>query len=1376
MVDYLYKVIFLYPRASFFISNIVFIALSFVHFSSNAQGFNGIPDNFEFKHFTPANGLSQRSVMTILQDTKGYLWIGTRDGLNKFDGNKFTVYRKDFEDPNSLSNNSILSIYEDNLKNIWIGTQIGINKYNPKTDKFIRYEHYDKQKKISEYFVRSFMQIDNDLLWAATDNGIVQINIKTNAVTLIQKKPNHANSLTNNQTRFILKHTDGNIWICNTKFIDIYNPKNKTFKHVNYPKDNNNTHLNNLPTLYLDKKNTLWLGYEQGLAYYNRKQQLFVNLELEGRKAINTAVRSLEEDLFGNLWIGSYDGLYILNPSNDKLKHIVHDNNNATSLSQNSIYKIVRDSRGDMWMGTWADGLNYFNRDNDAFKNIRFGNNKLNYWVVSGIAEDSDKNLWIGTEGGGLNFYNTKTKKFTYFKNNPKDQNSIKANNVKSVIVDRNQNIWIGIHDGGVNFLNPHNYPLKFVNIDFPQKNNIALKGYKVLTLFEDKNGNIWIGTLTGGLIFYDVKQKLLSKIDNNIISIMSIVQTENNDVLLIGGDNGLETININTKKRNKIYIKRKSQNEPSLNVNCIFIDDLSNYWIGTEGEGLYVHNPKKNSTRNYRIKEGLPNNIIYGILPDGVGNIWLSTNNGISNLNIKSGIIKNYNHSDGLQGNEFNYGSYYKTKDNQLIFGGTNGLTYFNPKDIKKNKYIPNIDINNIDVNNLPYSAISDSTKTIILKYDENNFSIDFTALSYMLPQKNKFSYILVGNDKKWNEVGKQRKAVYTNIKEGNYVFKVKGSNNDGVWNNEGATLNITVLPAPWRTWWAYLIYFAILASLFLYIRKLILLRIRERKEKERLEQINQLKLGIFTDVSHDFRTPLTLIIGPLEKMIRENSGNAEIRQQHEIMLKNSKMLLQLINQILDFRKGESGTLTLQASKGNIVPFVEDVKKSFDLLAQKKNIYYHLSSEKDIEAWFDKNKLKNILYNLLSNAFKFTNAGSKISVSITTVTEKRGFESIDYVDISVVNFGEKIPESKLDLIFDQFYQLDQQHKKAGYGIGLALIKRLVDLHKGEIKVKSSHEDGTRFSILLRLGKQHLTAQECVDETDSLEEDGENQFYIDERIDDSIENINDSYLSCVNTYDEKQQNLLVVEDNLELQSFIKDIFTNKFNVYVANNGQQAIHIANNKAIDLIISDIQMPIMDGFDLCNNIKSTLLTSHIPVILLTAKTSPTHHEKGYEIGADAYIEKPFNSKILKLRVINILQTRANFIQKFKNESILEPENLAVTTPDEIFLKSAFSVVEQNINNEEFSASLFVDEMKMSRTVIYTKIKALTGQNISSFIRTIRLKKAGILLTETTTNVSQVAYEVGFNDLKYFRECFKEFYKVTPSEYKKKYSKKSE
>jgi signal transduction histidine kinase/ligand-binding sensor domain-containing protein/DNA-binding response OmpR family regulator len=1358
--------------------NVLFFLCSISVLSSQNNG-----QELKFKHYTSTDGLSQRSVMAILESKKGYLWFGTRDGLNKFDGKKFKIYRHFTNDSTSISNNNIHSIYQDTFDNIWIGTQNGLNKLNPSKDNFRQYRVKQNQQSIAGNIVWGITQIKN-YLFVATNNGVSRINITTNEIKNYRNEKDNPFSLSNNSTRSFMKAANGNLWISNIYYIDIFNPVNNTFSRINYPKHaSEKIFINDRPTLFQDSQDIIWLGYNNGIATYNKKTQKFEDYLFDDKKPTLSAVRTICEDLSGNLWIGTYEGLYILDSEKKLLKHITQDENRANSLSQNSIYKIIRDSRGDMWLGTWAAGINYFNGDNQSFKEISFGKSdtSLNYKVVSGITEDSEGNLWIGTEGGGLNFLNRKTNKFQFFKNNPEQENSLTANNVKAVIKDKNDNIWIGIHDGGVNFLNPNKKPFQFQKIDFPKSSEFSLEGFKVLSLLEDKNGNIWIGTLTGGLILYDIKTKILTKLDQDIRTVMCIVESANPNILLIGGDNGLESIHINTHKKTKINIRdKRSKTQESLYVNSVFKDNFDNYWLGTEGQGVYMYNPKRKETRHFGVDEGLPSDIVYGILSDNNGNLWISSNYGISRLNIQSNKIKNYTYSDGLQGNEFNYGSFFKTKKGELFFGGTNGLTYFNPSNIQENTFLPKVDIYNLEVNNAPFLRITDAISEVKLKHNQNNFSIEFAALSYMQSEKNQFAYILEGYDEDWHYVKNQRKVIYTNLDFGEYTFKVKAANNDGLWNTNGDSLKIEVSAPIWQTWWAYLLYSLGFVFLVLYIRKLLLLRAKDKKElkqerleKEKIEEVNKMKLNLFTDVSHEFRTPLTLIIGPLERMIHKKMGDAYVQEQHQIMDKNAKVLLQLINQILDFRKNDSGKLFLQASKNNIIPFIQDVKDSFKGLAQQKNVNYKFNtSKKNIEVWFDNIKLKKILFNLISNAFKFTKDNNDLFVNVYTTIEEENSLEIEYVVIDIINFVSVIPESHIKLIFERFYQLDDTKREMGSGIGLSLTKSLVELHKGHIEVNSSANEGTCFSVFLRLGKDHLSENDFLTESNTFDD----KKFLDnlDIIQDLVHFENKQDLP-VKAYNKELQSLLIVEDNVGLQNFIKDIFIDKYNIFVADNGAQGLTMAENNAIDLIISDVSMPIMDGFELCEKIKTTLITSHIPVILLTAKTSQTHQEKGYSIGANAYITKPFNATLLETRVDNLLQTRSSLIRKFKKDIILKPKELTITSTDELFLQKAIKVVEENITNPEFNTNLFIELMGMSRTVLYTKLKALTGQNLSTFIRIIKLKRAGQLIAQTDMNISQVAYEVGFNDLKYFRKCFKDFFKQLPSKYRENNSQKN-
>ncbi|MFC2126862.1 two-component regulator propeller domain-containing protein [Bacteroidota bacterium] len=1326
-----------------------------------------VPSNLSFKKFTTKNGLSQSSVIAIIQDSKGYLWFGTRDGLNKFDGISFIKFRHNSEDKNSLSHSWVTCIFEDKDANIWVGTKNGLNLFNPKKNNFTQIKTHSKGISVSDNEIWDINQTNNNRIMVSSKNGLTDINYKKNFSTYIKNNPTNTNSPSHNNTRCFLNTNDGYLWICTIKKVDRIHLATNTWEHYNYPLNTNKAaHITNSPVLFKDNRGTIWLGYENGIAFLPPNKTTFEDFLFKGEKKITTGVRSIAEDLENNLWIGTYTGLEILNTKQQIFKRFIHDNNNPKSLSQNSIYKIIRDSRGDMWIGTWAGGINYFDHSYDNFKQISSGatSNMLNYKVVSSIISTSNNNLWIGTEGGGLNFLNKKTELFTYYKHNPKDPNSISSNNIKSMILDKNENLWIGTHDGGLNFLNTHKKPYVFEKFNREQHDSIDLKKYRILSLLEDVRRNIWIGTERNGLLIYNTKSKKFKTIDSSINAAYAIKQSQNSEIIFVAGPNNLLKININTKQIEHLNIIKSDGYIPK--TNCVFEEKDKTIWIGTEGQGLFEYNPVSKKSKKYGIAEGLLNEVIYTILPDNNNNIWVSTNNGISRLNLLTKKIKNYDESDGLQGNEFNYGAAHKNKKGILLFGGTNGLNYFNPKSIVENNFVPNVNITAVKVNNKPYLNNVDETSEIKLKYNQNDFSIGFNALSYSQSNKNKYAYQLIGFDENWNYIENKKEANYTNLDSGSYTFTIKAANNDGLWNNEEKKLNIIILPAPWKTWWAYSLYIMIFSLLVYYIRSFAITRIKEKNElkqekldKEKLEEVNQMKLKLFTNISHDFRTPLTLIIGPLQRMMKEKKGNSFIQDQHKIMNRNANMLLDLINQILDFRKSESGKLVLYASKGDLISFVKSIKSAFDDLANHKNVEYFFESNlKSLDVWFDKIKMKKIIFNLLSNAFKYNQHNSKISIKITNI-------ETSFVIIEITNFGEVIPDESINHVFDRFYRFDQEGVQSGTGIGLALTKSLVELHKGEISVTSSIEKGTCFKVTIPLGSAHLSENEKITENQEFSEeiDSTQPFYLEKDI-----NASESKEKETQEKENLVPTILIVEDNEDVRHFVKGIFIKKYTVLEAENGKTAVDIAHKKQIDLIISDVMMPEMNGFELCEHIKTNITTSHIPVILLTAKTAEAHQKTGYTIGADAYITKPFDDTILEVRVDNLLKTRKSLISKFKKDIILEPKELTFTSADEQFLEKAIKIIEENISNHEFNVNYFTNKMNMSRSVLYRKLKAITDQSITEFIRTIKLKKAGQLIAKTQMNISEIAYEVGFNDLKYFRKCFKVLFHVLPSEYR--------
>ena len=1339
----------------------------------------------KFKNFSLKEGLSQSSVLCILQDKKGFLWFGTRDGLNKYDGNEFKIFRRNSQDSKSLSSNFIKTLYEDSKGNLWVGTIDGLNKFNLKTNSFERYVIDTKKKGFDHFEIWSIVEDENEYLWLGTSLGIKKIDTKKDVFVEAVYNESDKN-IFNAPTRSLLMTSNNELWVKTTKHIGLYSLKTKAIKYYPYPGNYlAEQHKNNVSVLYQDKEKNIWLGFKNGLALFNKDIDSFefFSLKTQKKEAIKDDVRSICEDYQGNLWVGTYNGLYVLNQKKDSISHLIHDQNNPNSLCQNSIYKIYQDIKGDIWIGTYAGGISYYDRSYDIFKHFYSGanNTKLNYKVVSSIIEDENNNLWIGTEGGGINVYNKETGIFKYYTNNPNNSNSLSANNVKAMIKDHADNLWIGTHDEGLNFLNPKKRPFKFKKYKNDSDNNNGLSNNRIISLFEDYENNIWIGTSGGGLNVLNNKTNTITRIEDTLgiagNIIYKIAKTSNKNELLVGGSNGLAKINIKTKQLSKIDYLKENDLQVSVGVLSIYEDNNKNLWIGTDGEGLYYYKTTS-KTIKFDTTKGLPNDVIYGIVPDNNKHIWLSTNYGLSRIHIESFQIKNFNDSDGLQSNEFNYGAYLKNKKGELLFGGANGFNIFNPNEIIENSFVPPVSITSFKVNNKPYLNITDTTDLITLKHDQNVFNFEFVALSYSQPNKNQYAYKLEGFDEAWNFIGNKKSATYTNLDHGDYIFKVKASNNDELWNEKGAEIKIAILPALWQTWWAYLIYLISLIGVFMIIRKYSLIRIKERNElkqerfeKERIEEVNKLKLELFTNISHDFRTPLTLILGPLERLLKtENNKDSFIDKQHRIMYRNASTLMELINQLLDFRKSESGKLLLSASKSNIVPFVNDIKLAFDELAKAKNIDFSLASTSDdIEVWFDQTKLKKIIINLLSNAFKFTSNGGIIVLDISVAKKSKKKKTDSYVKLRVTDNGRGIPKVNKKFIFDRFYQLGE---RSGTGIGLSLAKNLIELHKGTIKVNSSENSGTSFAVKLPLGNAHLRREQKVENIELVQDNNmfnlEKAAYVGKGVIAQQEQTQDQDKPI----DKSLASILIVEDNLEVRTFVKSIFLNKYNIFDAENGEKAIEIARANDIDLIISDVMMPIMDGLEMCNEIKTNIKTSHIPVILLTAKTSQEVQKSGYQIGADAYITKPFDVNILEVRVINLLKSRKSLIAKFKKDIILQPKELTVTSSDEIFLKKAIDIVEQNISNSEFSIVKFINEMGTSRSVLYRKLKALTDQSISEFIKTIKLKRAAQLISKSDMYISEIAFDLGFNDLKHFRKSFKNAFNALPSEYREENS----
>jgi signal transduction histidine kinase/DNA-binding response OmpR family regulator len=952
--------------------------------------------------------------------------------------------------------------------------------------------------------------------------------------------------------------------------------------------------------------------------------------------------------------------------------------------------------------------------------------------------------------------------KFINYEYDPNDPKSLSNNFIRTIYKDKIGNLWIGT-EVGLNKLisgTATMSPAYFVRYLHNPKDSTTISNSRVWCIYQDQQGTIWIGT-SGGL------NKLIPSKDYN-------------------------------SQATFIHYAHDSKDPSSLSDNhviSIYQDNSGNFWIGTDAGGLSKFDSKSEKFVHFNEEDGLPDNSIKGILGDDEGNLWLSTSNGLSKFNPKTVTFKNYSTTDGLQSNFFQGGAYFKNKKGEMFFGGDNGFNSFYPDSIKENVRIPPIVITDFRLfnNSVPVGLDTTTNRTILkksitetkeieLSYKDFIISFEFAALDFHTPEKNKYAYILKGFDKEWNYTdANKRFATYTNLDPGEYTFKVKGSNNDGIWNETGASIKLIITPPWWSAWWAYSVYFLFGLGLLYSLRRYELnrtqlknqVKLDEVKLKER-EETDKMKSRFFANISHEFRTPLTLILGPTEKVLSESKDN-ETKKQLSIVKRSANRLLGLINQLLDLSKLEAGKLELKASKTNIVPFIKGLTMSFESMAERKDITLKIKSSSDeIELYFDKEKMTKIMTNLLSNAFKFTPEGGQITVALSLIPSPSGRgmskgQGEGEVRITVLDTGVGISEEELSKLFDRFYQVDssQTREHEGTGIGLALTKELVELHHGTISVDSKLGSWTEFTVTLPLGEKHLNDEEIVEEPVILS--GAKNF-TEPVIDDFVKTDSSSQApQNDNTLDEDKNIVLVVEDNYDVREFIKDALGNEFQIEEAQNGEQGVRKAEQVIPDLIISDVMMPKMDGNELTKRLKNDEKTSHIPIILLTAKSEQQSKLEGLETGADDYLTKPFDTKELRVRINNLISIRKKLQEKYSKGDFIpvkKIEGKKLSDLDERFMSKVMEVIESHISEEEFSIEEFDREIGMGRVQLYRKVKALTGKSPSRYIRSIRLNRAKNMIEEKKGNISEIAYSVGFSSPQYFTRCFKEEFGFPPSD----------
>lgn len=1297
------------------------------------------------------HGLSNNEVNCIYQDRNGFMWFGTFDGLNRYDGYNFKIFRKKIGDKNSLINNRIQAIEEDDSANLWIATMGGVSIYNTVQKKFntLYFNPYAKaglQRADNTTLLKS--DINKDMLIGTAKDGLL-LYLRQAGKTIQIPFLTSSTTQTSYQVSAIDIDQQNQVWL----FID----------GVGLCKYDRKKHRVSLITETLkyasciksDHSGNLWLGTTLGIYKYIPSTGKY------SFKSLPRAVTSLYLDQQDSLCISTDGGgIFMMNIKDEKMVHPLAANGEELFTSS-AIKGMLKDKDGRIWVATLRGGINIIDDHRYRFKTLTpdpLQKNNYHNYFISSFAQDASNNLWIGTDGNGINYWNRTKNSFVNYKK--EGGTGLSSNNITTILNDHENTIWIATWGGGINRFNKATGSFEQFSCINSVKN---LEFKNVWKLYEDAQQTLWASTFdNGGLYRFNAILKRFELFDDTIGNILCFTEDRKGN-LWAGTDNRLIRIDKKSKKHLVFTIGYR--------LRSILEDKGDVLWLATEGGGLYSFNTAKRRLTQFTQSEGLPNNAVLNILRDNQGALWLSTFYGLSKFNPSDKKIHNFFASDGLQSNQFSYLAASKLKSGELIFGGIKGFNLFLPEKISFSREKQQVLLTEVNIDNVP---LSDSINTgfikkrtagvieeLVLPYHKASLSFEYISLEYSKPDKINYAYFLEGWDNNWINAGKVRTANYSRLKEGNYTLHIKATNSEGEWGDE-KSVSIVVLP-PWqRTWWAYCLYaFIICMVVYLYLRykrqqidlayKVRLAQIETQQEKE----LNEKKLSFFTNITHELRTPLTLIVNPVKELI----GKAEDTLKHElnIIYRNASRLLTLVDQLMLFRTADNETSKIQINELNLYPLCKETYESYSKIAESKNIRYEFEcTNQELKIFGDYEKLEIIFFNLISNAFKFTPPNGSILFKVV--------ENESDIEIFINDTGCGIHENVKNKLFEKYYQEKDtsRNKEMGFGIGLYLAKQFIDCHKGTLNYSSYPDKGTSFQIKLNKGM-------WFDALITAEAQQQNKLVSrPEQIPDE-EIVEIPHIDTLEITEKRS--LLIVDDHIELRQYLRKIFMKKFAVYETGNGNDGFELAQKYMPDIIISDVLMEGGNGIDLCKKIKADPMLNHIPVILLSGLSSSDSKLKGIESGADDYITKPFEKELLMAKINAILDNRASLHQYFRDNITLRNNNQKISATYKAFLEKCIAIVEENLNNEEFNAQWLASSCNLSYSILYKKVKSISGLSLNTFIRSIRLRKAALLMLSTNTNVNEAAFQVGIYDIKFFRAQFKKLYGMNPSDYIKKY-----
>lgn len=1349
------------------------------------------------------NDISKIAISTLIQDHDGFIWMGTLGtGVYKFDGITYTSYTHNIKDSTSLSNNRVETSFLDSKNRLWFGTENGLNLYDRDLDRFKRV-FLNSGYNGEEYIGIIGADKQGNIIVGTYDLGVYVINKNTLKVTEVKNNTSTKNTSLLKFNSICITHND-KIFMGSDFGLKELDIASNSLRDADLFILDKTLKTANIERLTVDTNNNLWVGTVAKGMYRcelsNTSSDIIVNVK--PYKFIQNKISSIIQlDDTTVLCSTENDGLYHFDSSGDLIRHYLANKMFENSISHNSIWSLLQDNNGRVWVGYFNSGLAVSDNLYDRFseiRNVTNNTNSLKTGSVMGFAKYRPSELWIATDGGGIDVYNQEDHSIKHINSQDKRHyRGLDSDYIMNLYVDSQKNLWAGSWDHGVFVLKEGTRSFKPLD---QMANARSFDAKAVMSFYEDSKNRVWIGTFYKGLYTYDLNTKTLTKheskafVESGLTSAdIRLVFVDSQGVIWVGCKNGLYAIE--EKENGEFDITSfvdkmpSAYNNPTNSNHILSIIESkdNNIWIGTQGAGLCNYNKTSKKLTWYNKFNGLNEENIASLTYDSSGDLWMGGNSGLTKMDTSEMTFTNYTINDGLLSNDFNFSAVFKDDNGTLYFGNYQGIDYFNPNDLEINKNIPSLHLTDFRVfnekvvpqtENSPLNKVISETSSLTLDHTQSVFTIAYTSLNYTRPEKNSYAYYLEGYETSWNYVGHKRTATYTNLDAGNYTFKLKASNNDGVWNEQPLELRITVLPPWWLSTWAMLLYLLLFLLGVYLLNVLTKNRIKEREEfkTERLQQtqkdeLNKKKIQFFTNISHEFRTPLTLILNPLKDILSSKDLKLpeSIKAKHAVIFKNSDRLFRLINELMDLRKLELNKMKIKAQELNVVKFSHDVASYFQEEASRKNIFLNVDADMpDISLWADTEMLEKIMFNLLSNAIKVTPSGGAISIEISTSGKKRILpliseeDKIDVVELTISDTGPGLEKEQISRIFERFYQVEGLNKTyiGGTGIGLELVQNFVHLHKGEIKVSSKIDEGTSFIIQLPADKSFYHDSQIMAKNDDLLAT-DNEF-----LSLPIEEEHSTLLETGSGNKEISATVLIVEDNVELADYLKLELKKSYHVLQADNGKEGYKIATEMLPDVIITDVIMPEMDGFQFCKLIKSNPVTSHIPLLMLTAKASIENRIEGLENGADAYMVKPFDTKLLTLRLKQLVTSRQLIFDKYFAAISGNQDTVNTTSVDRNFIEKLLSYVNENISNSDLNVEELAAHLSLSRSQLYRKVKALTGETVNEFIRKIRLERAKQILEQGHANISEASYAVGFTSPSYFSKCFKAHFGVLPKQ----------